>query len=80
MPSCATILLAWLEDRVVSLAALLLWNVLYGSLSFVLIADNFTSSVSQIILRMLWISLAHYFRHSREMSECMLRGASVILT
>jgi len=64
MPSCTIILLAWLEDRVVSLAALLLWNVLYGSLSFVSITGNFTSSVSQIMLLMLWISLAHYFRHS----------------
>jgi MFS family permease len=56
--------------------------VLYGSLSFVSIAGNFTSSVSQIMLLMLWISLAHYFRHSRERAVIvggfLLQGIGIV--
>ena len=56
MPSCDIILLVWLENRVVSLAVLSLWNVLYDSLCIVSIVDNFISNVSQIMPHMSWIS------------------------
>ena len=64
MLNFVTIWLDWLASPVVFLAAHTPWNVPYGYLSSASTADNSTSNFSQRTFRMLWTSLAHYFRHS----------------
>ena len=70
--------LALLANHVVFLAVLTRLNARYAYSFLPSIAGNFTSSVFQITLRILWISLAYYFRHSRLNGQSILTSAKEV--